>query len=91
MYFFIVKIKLVCLQASSLNPIDTWMTEGYGNEILSHWRNFELNQWNLINSCNSFKYNRLPLITGRDCSGEIVEVGLGASGFSVGDEVKQVL
>lgn len=66
------------------------MTQGYGDELLSQWHRFELNNWNFKNSLNFNKYNRLPLITGRDFSGEIVNVGSSVTNFSVGDEVSGI-
>lgn len=70
------------LQASSVNPLDIVMRTGYGNTILSTWRQIE--------SCNATATNtveRLPLIPGRDCCGEIVELGGNVKDHKVGDEV----
>uniref|UniRef100_A0A0N5C700 PKS_ER domain-containing protein n=1 Tax=Strongyloides papillosus TaxID=174720 RepID=A0A0N5C700_STREA len=70
---------LVKVKAASVNPIDVRMTEGYGNELLSKWRQVHEMSWT--------SFNRLPLICGRDLSGEIVEVGNQVNDFKVGDEI----
>uniref|UniRef100_A0A0N4ZM87 ferroxidase n=1 Tax=Parastrongyloides trichosuri TaxID=131310 RepID=A0A0N4ZM87_PARTI len=70
---------LVKVKAASVNPIDTRMVQGYGNEILSRWRQVHDMSWD--------SYNRLPLILGRDMSGEIVQVGNKVDDFKVGDEI----
>uniref|UniRef100_A0AC35TS94 PKS_ER domain-containing protein n=1 Tax=Rhabditophanes sp. KR3021 TaxID=114890 RepID=A0AC35TS94_9BILA len=70
---------LIKVKAASVNPIDVRMTEGYGNELLSKWRQFHESSWQPI--------SRLPLIGGRDVSGEIVEIGSKVSEFKKGDQV----
>ncbi|CEF67675.1 Reticulon-4-interacting protein 1, mitochondrial [Strongyloides ratti] len=70
---------LVKVKAASVNPIDVRMTEGYGNELLSKWRQ--------LHEMSFTPFNRLPLIAGRDLSGEIVEVGNNVTEFKVGDEI----
>lgn len=61
---------LIRQHASSVNPIDFRMRDGYGRVILSKMRGFEL-----------------PLILGRDVSGEVVKAGPEATGLRVGDAV----
>jgi len=74
---------LVKVKAASLNPIDTRMQSGYGDEILSTWKQIEKRSLQ--------RPARLPLITGRDCCGEVVAVGSGVRNVSVGDEVIAVV
>lgn len=61
---------LIRQHASSINPIDYRMRNGYGRVMLSKMRGFEL-----------------PLILGRDVSGEVVKVGSRVTGLNVGDAV----
>uniref|UniRef100_A0AAF5DER9 PKS_ER domain-containing protein n=1 Tax=Strongyloides stercoralis TaxID=6248 RepID=A0AAF5DER9_STRER len=70
---------LVKVKAATVNPIDVRMTEGYGDELLSKWKQVD------ERSCTST--SRLPLVAGRDLSGEVVEVGSQVTEFKVGDEV----
>ena len=66
-----------------MNPIDTRMTEGYGDQILSTWSSLE--------SFSLQAQSRLPLIAGRDCCGEVIAVGASVTGVGVGDEVIAVI
>lgn len=61
---------LVRQHASSVNPVDCRMRNGYGRVLFSKMRGYEL-----------------PLVLGRDVSGEIAAIGAGVSGLSVGDAV----
>lgn len=66
---------LIKVKAASLNPIDFRVKEGYGQELLKKRRE-------MMGFSNSF-----PIVVGRDCSGEVVEVGSHVSQFKPGDEV----
>jgi NADPH:quinone reductase-like Zn-dependent oxidoreductase len=61
---------LVRQHASSVNPIDCRMRNGYGRVVFSKMRGYDL-----------------PLVLGRDVSGEVVEVGSSVTGLAVGDAV----
>ena len=74
---------LIKVKAASVNPIDTRMQSGYGDEILSTWRQIEKQSLQ--------RPPRLPLITGRYCCGEVVAVGSNVRNVSVGDEVIAVV
>jgi NADPH:quinone reductase-like Zn-dependent oxidoreductase len=74
---------LIKVKATSMNPIDCRMTEGYGDQILSTWSHFE--------SFTFQRPSRLPLIAGRDCCGEVIAVGGNVTGVNVGDEVIAVV
>ncbi|KAI1708248.1 alcohol dehydrogenase groES-like domain-containing protein [Ditylenchus destructor] len=78
---------LVKVKASSINPLDPQMTNGYGNELLSNWAQLENNSWNPLTFFTSQKSDRLPIITGRDFSGEIVQVGSKVRDYLPGDEI----
>uniref|UniRef100_A0A182LVT1 Enoyl reductase (ER) domain-containing protein n=1 Tax=Anopheles culicifacies TaxID=139723 RepID=A0A182LVT1_9DIPT len=67
---------LVKVKASSVNPIDVAMINGYGASVLNAMR------------CKDGGIE-FPLVLGRDFSGEIVQKGLGISSreLEVGDEV----
>ncbi|CAD5210931.1 unnamed protein product [Bursaphelenchus xylophilus] len=72
------KEVLIKVKASSVNPIDVWMSEGYAHELMTAVRNVETGRF----AANA----RLPITFGRDFSGVVVEVPTG-SGFHAGDEV----
>lgn len=84
------------MKASSLNPIDKRMTEGYGDQVLSTLKHMEKHNWNPILiyknlSIPSSRSSRLPLIVGRDFSAEVVLVGSKVSQYKPGDEVSFIL
>ncbi|ETN75119.1 GroES-like protein [Necator americanus] len=68
--------------AASVNPVDTFMVKGYGNDILGTWK--QVAERNL----NASRY---PLIAGRDCAGVVEMVGGGVKSFRPGDEVMAVV
>lgn len=70
-----VKIKV---HASSVNPIDVRMREGYGQKLINVLRK----QKGFMKAGTEF-----PLVLGRDFSGTVVETGLRVKKFRVGDEV----
>lgn len=70
---------LVRVHASSVNPIDVMMKEGYGEKLIN------LIRWQL--GVKHFAGSEFPLTLGRDFSGVITAVGRGVTGFKVGDEV----
>ncbi|XP_067841404.1 reticulon-4-interacting protein 1 homolog, mitochondrial [Heptranchias perlo] len=69
---------MIKVHASSLNPIDVSMRNGYGAAML----NMRRDPLNIKAAGNEF-----PLILGRDVSGVIMETGLNVSHFKPGDEV----
>ncbi|VDK82967.1 unnamed protein product [Cylicostephanus goldi] len=69
---------LIKVKAASVNPIDTRMAKGYGRSILGVWKQF---------ADRSFGARLFPLITGRDCSGIVEEVGNDVKLLRPGDEV----
>ncbi|XP_063297377.1 reticulon-4-interacting protein 1, mitochondrial [Pelobates fuscus] len=69
----IIKVK-----ASSINPIDVNMRNGYGSASLNMTRD----PLNIKSSGNEF-----PLILGRDVSGVVMECGLSVQYFKPGDHV----
>ena len=58
----------VNFQTASVNPIDVRMTEGYANEAMIALHRLQNREF------TDSSYHRLPLITGRDLCGEIVQV-----------------
>jgi NADPH:quinone reductase-like Zn-dependent oxidoreductase len=74
---------LIKVKAASVNPIDTWLSKGYGNNILSTWRQLEKGSLQSV--------SRLPLILGHDCCGEVVDVGSNVKKFKISDEVIAVI
>ncbi|KAM8952982.1 NAD(P)H oxidoreductase RTN4IP1, mitochondrial [Pelodytes ibericus] len=69
---------MIKVHASSLNPIDVNMRNGYGSASMNMTRD----PLNIKTSSNEF-----PLILGRDVSGVVMECGLSVSYFKPGDEV----
>ncbi|XP_038051901.1 reticulon-4-interacting protein 1, mitochondrial-like [Patiria miniata] len=65
---------LIKVHASSVNPLDVKMRQGYGATLMNKGRK--------VKSGGEF-----PLTLGRDCSGVIVGLGKAVKGFEVGDEV----
>ena len=65
---------LIKVHASSINPIDVRMREGYGAAVLSPARKV-------------IGLDDLPLVLGRDCSGIAVETGRNVKSVKKGDEV----
>uniref|UniRef100_A0A7E4W1S4 Enoyl reductase (ER) domain-containing protein n=1 Tax=Panagrellus redivivus TaxID=6233 RepID=A0A7E4W1S4_PANRE len=74
---------LIKVKASSLNPIDTRMSEGYGHELMSAVT--QLEKFSLS------RIPRLPLITGRDAVGEVVATGQAVSNVIIGEDVIAVV
>ncbi|KAJ1372319.1 hypothetical protein KIN20_034450 [Parelaphostrongylus tenuis] len=73
---------LIKVEAASVNPIDTLMVSGYGNEVLEKWK--RVDAWDSTAS-------RFPLTPGRDCSGIVEMVGPGVRGIAPGDKVIAVI
>lgn len=70
---------LVKIEASSVNPLDTMMTRGYGKNVL-----------NLLRSLDTWSFgSEFPLTVGRDFSGIVVAKGNGVSDdkLMIGDKV----
>lgn len=72
---------LVQVYASSVNPIDVLLSDGYGN------RCFET--IHVLDSCREAKisYDRFPLTIGRDFAGVVVATGTNVDHVRVGDRV----
>jgi NADPH:quinone reductase-like Zn-dependent oxidoreductase len=70
---------LIEVKASSINPLDLWMSQGYGYSI------FELMRSKTVENFSSF--NPFPITLGRDFSGVVVDKGMNAGEFKVGDQV----
>lgn len=68
-----------------MNKIDTNLTEGYGQNILQTWKQLEKVAFQTSDT------TRLPLIAGRDCSGEVVDIGSNVRNVRVSDEVIAVV
>lgn len=79
------KDVLVRVRASSVNPIDVLMAEGYGQVLLSRIR--QAKQKSL------FRTDEFPLTLGRDFAGEVVAKGteVGSEHFDIGDAVLGVV
>ncbi|XP_071955911.1 reticulon-4-interacting protein 1 homolog, mitochondrial-like [Antedon mediterranea] len=65
---------LIKVYASSINPIDLRMQEGYGSVLFNKSR-------------RCAPGDEFPLILGRDCSGVVVDVGKNVKGLKKGDKV----
>jgi len=65
---------LVKINASSINPIDVEMTRGFAKGAVNFLR-------------SAARVQELPLILGRDYSGEIVACGRNFTGYQTGDSV----
>jgi len=72
------KDVLIKVNAASLNPLDIMMSGGYGEEMLSKLRT-------LPSVCDNSEC--FPLVLGRDFSGEVIDIGMNVTEFSLGDEV----
>jgi len=70
-----VRVKV---HASSVNPIDVRMREGYGRKLINVLRR----QKGFMKEGTEF-----PIILGRDFSGTVIETGRNVRRFRVGDEV----
>lgn len=75
---------LVKVHASSVNPIDLKMCNGYGRKVLD-WM-YWMGDFGPKVSCD-----RHPLLLGRDFSGEVVAVGNSSNNIKVGDLVYGVV
>ncbi|KAK9511651.1 hypothetical protein O3M35_000273 [Rhynocoris fuscipes] len=76
------KDVIVKVKASSVNPIDVEMVGGYGNTLLSAWR--QMNSY----LCMDDSQSQNQLITGRDFVGEVIAKGSGVRpDINVGDLV----
>ncbi|VDK75307.1 unnamed protein product [Anisakis simplex] len=74
---------LIKVKASSVNPLDTEMVNGYGRRLLSVVKQLE--------SCSTNAQSMLPLIAGRDCSGVVEYKGQQVTKFDIGDEVMGIV
>ncbi|KAL7298842.1 hypothetical protein TKK_0008581 [Trichogramma kaykai] len=76
---------LVKIDASSVNPIDVAMINGYGSKVLNLMRQAK--------GCCGKPYSDIefPLTMGRDFAGTVVSKGHGVDKFKVGDEVWGVI
>ncbi len=72
---------LIRVLSSSINPIDLWMSRGYGSSALA------LLQITDHFGIDCITYDRLPLILGRDFCGVVVKCGQAVNKFKVGDNV----
>jgi NADPH:quinone reductase-like Zn-dependent oxidoreductase len=94
-----MRISHSWVQASSINPIDLRICEGYGREMLPLQAKMGLNEGGIPDPrrvvaalTTSLDTNeRFPLVPGRDCSAEVVEVGSRVQGIEIGDQVRSVL
>ena len=68
---------LIHVKAASVNPLDELMSRGYGFSL------FEAMQ-----SCSVENFNPFPIRLGRDFSGVVVDKGMDAKEFDVGDQVQ---
>ncbi|CAK9290157.1 unnamed protein product [Gordionus sp. m RMFG-2023] len=71
---------LIKICASSINPLDIQMKEGYGQNIIQVMRK-------LNGILTGIKQPDLPLTLGRDFSGVICDTGLNVKSYKFGDEV----
>ncbi|VDK27806.1 unnamed protein product [Gongylonema pulchrum] len=74
---------LLQVKAASVNPIDTAMRNGYGNQIsiaMRQLRNCSLKPMPAV----------LPFIGGRDCSGVVEQTGGNVNRFRKGDEIARI-
>lgn len=78
---------LVKIHAASVNPIDTAIIGGYGRDVLNVMR--VIGQ--LERGAATTTPTEFPLTAGRDFAGEVVSVGHGVQGVSVGDKVLGVV
>lgn len=76
---------LVKVHASSLNPIDIKMCQGYGQNLINLRRNIIMSSINKYTSIGA--QTEFPLVLGRDFSGTVVDVGSGVHDILPGDEV----
>ena len=65
---------LISVHATSVNPIDVKIRQGYGSSLIHH-------------IARSRGHSIFPLLLGRDCSGEVVAIGDDVTQFAVGDQV----
>ncbi|XP_015380427.1 PREDICTED: reticulon-4-interacting protein 1 homolog, mitochondrial-like [Diuraphis noxia] len=79
------KDVLVRVKASSVNPIDVLMAEGYGQVLLSRVRQAKKKSF--------FRPVEFPLILGRDFAGEVVAKGaeVGSEHLDIGDAILGVV
>jgi zinc binding dehydrogenase, putative len=72
---------IIKVMASSVNPLDVYMCNGYGHNLIG-----KLNFIDDITRAQKVSYNRYPLTLGRDISGVIVNKGSNVK-FKIGDNV----
>ena len=77
--FIISQSLLVQVKAAGVNPLDLWMSEGYGYAF------FELMRSKAVGNFSTF--NPFPMTLGRDFSGVVVDKGMAVDDYQVGDEV----
>lgn len=76
---------LVKVHASSLNPLDIKMCQGYGQNLINLRRNMIMSSINRYISIGS--QTEFPVVLGRDFSGTVIDVGSGVHDILPGDEV----
>lgn len=94
---------LLRVMAASVNPIDILLCKGYGKALLGLQARMGLNDGGppdpkrilaaVTSQPASLAADRLPLVPGRDCSGEVVEIGgrAQAQDIEIGDQVIAVV
>jgi len=84
---------LVKVHATSLNPIDIRIAEGYGKNLFNVRRNFVYKMLTSFKDGKDELYSdavnkhEFPLVLGRDFSGTVVDVGVQVGDLQPGDEV----
>ncbi|CAB3408351.1 unnamed protein product [Caenorhabditis bovis] len=73
---------LLKVKASSVNPLDVEMSQGYGRELLTRWKQ--------LAACDP-AVSHFPVIPGRDCSAVVEAVGGNVHNIAPGDEVIAVI
>lgn len=76
---------LIKIHATSVNPIDYYMVDGYGSKLFQILRERAKGRWAI-----SVLFNRgkeFPITLGRDIAGVVERVGDNVTEFKVGDKV----